>query len=193
MSNFSKFRTVNGMRKGPKPWLTEREKFFGKAIRTPNGCWEWRGCCMKRNGYGTHLARRKQDVAHRWSYVFTFGEIPKGMHVCHSCDNPKCVNPDHLWLGTQWDNLHDMRLKKRDMDSVCPHTHARGSNVGRSRLTEGKVFQLRRIHLKGVQARRIADWVKMDYSGILNMLRGDSWAHVPFPRHENDTLEAHAA
>lgn len=73
-----------------------------------NECWEWNRSKYP-NGYG----RIGKHYAHRFSWILTNGEIPNGLHVCHSCDNPPCVNPKHLWLGTVADNMHDRDSKGR--------------------------------------------------------------------------------
>ena len=77
-----------------------------------NGCWEW---TMSRTwkGYGQGHVNRKTGKAHRISYEAFIGPIPKGMHVLHECDNPPCCNPDHLWLGTNSDNIRDAVAKGR--------------------------------------------------------------------------------
>jgi len=84
-------------------------EFWSKVDFTEN-CWVWLGA-RNRRGYGTHNAR---SWAHRTSWEWTNGRsVPKGFVVCHACDNPTCVNPDHLWLGTQGDNVRDAVQKGR--------------------------------------------------------------------------------
>lgn len=96
-----------------KYWSKDR-KFHTHWIENPdNGCWEWTG--GKNNvGYGMFRDGAGMRTAHRVSYELHKGKIPKGKHVCHSCDNPKCVNPDHLWVGTHQDNMQDRSRKNRN-------------------------------------------------------------------------------
>lgn len=81
---------------------------------TDTGCWEYQGA-RNRDGYGTVGSgiRSRSMLAHRKAYKLKFGEIPKGLCVCHKCDNPPCINPDHLFLGSMKDNMQDMVRKGR--------------------------------------------------------------------------------
>ena len=105
-----------GCKRAAEVYVPERFQDF--ITKTASGCWEWAGTKDDR-GYG--IIRKSQGArdsskrlaAHRWSYEIHKGEIPYGMLVCHSCDNPPCVNPDHLWLGTHKDNAQDMISKGR--------------------------------------------------------------------------------
>ncbi len=92
---------------------SEQEKLFNKTSPEPtSGCWIWLGATAN-CGYGELRMKGVRTRAHRYSYELFKGPIPKGLFVCHSCDVPACVNPDHLWVGTQKDNLADMVRKER--------------------------------------------------------------------------------
>lgn len=83
-------------------------------VKSVNACWEWqRGCTP--DGYGKLWdgKRKKKVLAHRYAYELTHGAIPIGLCICHSCDNRLCCNPNHLWVGTQAENMHDMSEKGR--------------------------------------------------------------------------------
>lgn len=92
------------------------ERFMNKIEPIPwTGCWIWTAGINKA-GYGIFAVNRKSQLAHRISYILYKGKIPLGKFVCHSCDNPTCVNPDHLWLGTAKDNAVDRMVKGRNAD-----------------------------------------------------------------------------
>ena len=112
------------------------ERFFAKVDKT-DGCWNWTACTYGRMGYGKFSVARSTSVsAHCWSYEYHHGDIPKGMVVMHTCDNPKCVNPDHLVLGTRQDNQRDMKEKGRA---------ASGERHHNSVLTEREVLAIREM------------------------------------------------
>jgi hypothetical protein len=107
-------------------------RFLDRLVDGPNGCWEW---TMARNraGYGEFCSDRRVLLAHRWMWEFMHGPIPPKVCVLHRCDNPPCVNPSHLFLGTRAGNARDMIAKGRDRF------------VGRPRvLSTGDVLEMRR-------------------------------------------------
>ena len=85
---------------------------FSNLLEKTNTCWNWKSTISKR-GYGKFFYKNKQMLAHRFSYMIFNGELKHGMYVCHKCDNTKCVNPEHLFLGTNSDNVRDCVKKNR--------------------------------------------------------------------------------
>lgn len=93
--------------------LSPQERLMSKMIiNRETQCWEWQGCTIKDN-YGMMVLNNIQHLTHRLSYELFFGEFDKELCVCHKCDNPICINPDHLFLGTHQDNMTDMKNKGR--------------------------------------------------------------------------------
>jgi len=98
---------------------------FESKFKKTNGCWEWQAN-ISIYGYGYFWMDRKNQRAHRVAYKLYKGDIPSGMIVCHSCDNRKCVNPDHLWIGSNADNQIDCVVKGRNYEqnkTHCPAGH----------------------------------------------------------------------
>lgn len=91
--------------------LAPYQRFYLQVEKSNDGCWRWKGH-LTRAGYGNFFLNGHSVVASRASWILHFGD-PGELQVCHTCDNPSCVKPDHLFLGTQTDNLRDMADKKR--------------------------------------------------------------------------------
>jgi len=149
-----------------------REHIKSKVMRTSAGCWEWP--TLAKNGYGVigmmrPNSKRKQWSAHRVSHEVFVGPIKKGLFVCHRCDNPACVNPEHLFLGTPADNVHDMVRKGRNR---------RGSARPESRLTEAKVRCIRKKAAGGAKGKDLATEFGVAQSVISSVLSGKAWTHV---------------
>lgn len=137
-------------------------KFFEK---TDAGCWEWTGS-RQPNGYGAFHINGKTVRAHRFSYEQAKGSIPEGTFVCHSCDNPSCVNPDHLWLGSPADNAADMATKGRANSGEDRHN---------AKLTCEAVRSIREDP-RNVGA--IAELYGVSYSAVRFIKKGLKWRSV---------------
>jgi hypothetical protein len=110
-------------------------KQFWSRIKRGPGCWEWQ---RGRKGYGQVWLEGKKWYAHRLAYTLCRGEIPPGKSICHTCDNPRCVRPSHLWLGSQTDNMRDMGRKGRTNTQKI--SFAQRQKI-RARYAKGDVLQ----------------------------------------------------
>jgi hypothetical protein len=113
------------------------ERFWGKVAKTdnPDDCWIWQATKGSQGGYGQiRWKNNKKEYAHRVAYEITFGEIPTGFYILHKCDNPPCVNPNHLFAGTHQDNMIDKVLKNRQR---------RGEGIPNHKLTNKQADEIR--------------------------------------------------
>ncbi len=117
-------------------------RFWDKVAQgAPADCWEWqRSRCS--DGYGRFSWRGAPDYSHRVAWQLTNGPIPDGMLVCHRCDNPPCVNPAHLFLGTHADNVRDMQTKGRAKRAVRKFDHALAASLVQQGLSQRKAARL---------------------------------------------------
>lgn len=132
-------------------------------------CIEYQGC-RKSNGYGWVTYKGKQIGAHRKAWIEANGEIPEGMYVLHKCDNPPCINIDHLFLGTPADNINDMVQKKRNRTGTALR-QTDGLPV-RSKLTKNDVCTIKELRSAGMKQRDIAAQFNVTQSCISLVLSG---------------------
>ena len=163
------------------------DRFWAK-VRKTEGCWDYvgrsgkvRGSSLKKGGgYGAFLFGGKVVSAHRVSWMLERGQIPAGMNVLHRCDNTRCVRPDHLFLGTQRDNMRDMFKKGRAV-------RLRGVQHPCSVLTEEQVHEIRAASGRG-EGSRLARKFGMTKSAVYNIRRRRTWAWLPEKRETTPLL-----
>lgn len=144
------------------------DRLFSKTIICDDGCWEFTGARDQR-GYGRINVNDQAILAHRVAFDLVVDDIPSGMFVCHHCDNPACINPDHLFLGTNQDNINDMVSKRR---------HTYGERNGMAKLTEVQVVEIKQQLTNGVARRKIADTYDVSVWLIHDIAKGRRWGHV---------------
>ena len=149
------------------------ERFWGKVSKG-TGCWSWVGF-MTKQGYGRHHVGGHVGVrlyAHRISWELRNGQIPDSLCVLHKCDNPRCVNPDHLFLGTKADNSRDMVCKGRHRTIPL-----KGERNGSSRLTEAQVLSIRSRWPAKTKAALAAEY-GVSATNISYIITRKKWAHI---------------
>lgn len=143
------------------------EERFWRAVDTSGDCWTWKLSTV--GGYGQiAVSANRAQRAHRFSWELHFGPIPDGLVVCHACDNRLCVRPDHLWLGTQADNLRDMREKGRA--ARLPVLLGEANHA--THLTADDVAAIRS---DARPSRAVARTYGVGKSTILRIRRGEVW------------------
>lgn len=151
-----------------------KDKFWHFVSKTQD-CWEWRGR-LNTQGYGIfnikYANRYKSAYAHRVCYELLHGKISKGLFVLHKCDNRKCVNPSHLFLGTIADNNEDRDMKGRG-------ARLQGEKHGMAILTEQDIFTIRNAHkLYKNSYSELAKTFSVSKTHIMRIVRKLSWSHI---------------
>jgi hypothetical protein len=179
--------TFNATKRVPKPRQIKplAERFYSRVERT-EACHIWRGTRNKL-GYGVMRpggAGTNHVGAHRIAWELAHGTIPDGLIVCHRCDNPPCVNPDHLFLGTQADNVADKVAKGRCATGEAhgsrtkPESVRRGELNGIAKLTTQQVLEIRTKHAEGISQHRLALQYNISLRTIHSVVKRQSWQHV---------------
>jgi hypothetical protein len=142
---------------------------FNRCRLAENDCWEWVGA--KDGFYGIIWRDGKTKKAHRVSYECYHGPIPTGLHVLHACDNPSCINPDHLSVGTVKENMaqRDSRGRGHDM---------RGEQIGTSKLTAEQVLEIKASDLS---VKELSEKYGVHATNIWLIRTGKSWKHLNAP------------
>ena len=153
-----------------RPWMELIPKFLEHATYWASGCWIWRGARSSENRYGSVSNNRENVRAHRLSWTIYNGDIPGGMCVLHRCDNGLCVNPRHLFLGTQLDNARDRSAKGRN-------NHPMGEAHPMAKISEAQVRAIR-SEPPSVSNQTMAAKYGLRYETIWKIRSGRTWQHV---------------
>lgn len=160
---------------------------FWKKVGPPNerGCREWIPSDLASGGYGRFPMAGKRPSAHRIAWLLTNGKIPNGLWVLHVCDNPRCCNPGHLFLGTPNDNVQDMVSKKRHtFGDIHPFrikgaAHMVGSKSHKAKLTEEKVIEIReRYANEETTCAKLAAEYGVHESAVTQLIKRVTWRHI---------------
>jgi hypothetical protein len=154
--------------------LEKRTTVSSESFWNGTPCLEWTGS-IKNNGYGQILNGKTPLYTHRLSWIINNGDIPNGLYVLHHCDNRKCCNIKHLFLGTAKENFDDMVSKNRRI-------WVRGDGHASSKLTEMEVVEILRLYKTGKYTQeQLSDMYGVERSRISDIYTGRSWKHIERP------------
>ena len=146
----------------------------GLASAPEGGCWEWIRICNQ-HGYGQLRVAGRMVYAHRLAYQLAVGPIPDGLHVLHQCDNPRCINPAHLSIGTRSQNMKECSERGR---ARIPRTVKLGEENGASKLLDVDVRSIRRLLAQGHTQQSIATRFGVTQRTISDIKLGKKWGHT---------------
>jgi hypothetical protein len=153
--------------------MSDFEARFWAKVEKTDGCWLWRGA-KSSGGYGCIGWDGKIVGAHRASWLLRHGIIPGGLHVLHKCDTPACVNPAHLFLGTNLDNMKDRNAKGRCRSRGLP-----GDRAARRKLASVDVIDIRAMVADGVQQKDVARIYGVHKATVNDLVLRKTWASIP--------------
>ena len=145
------------------------DRILKRTVESDSGCIEWTGALHHGYGWFRLPGVRKSATTHRAMWEAVHGPLPSHLYVCHKCDNRRCVNIEHLFVGTLQENLADMRRKGR---------HVKGERVGGAKLSEDQVAQIRSRYKAGETQRALAAEFGMHQSSLSLLISGKNWKHV---------------
>jgi len=155
------------------PVATSLENIFYSWLPdawSDDDCWTWQGTLNTRNKYGMLWYENKIHLAHRVAYEVCYGVNPGDLNVCHHCDNPSCVNPSHLFLGTDIDNMNDKKAKDRQ---------AKGEQHGMAKLMPEQVIDIRAKYALGnITLKELSNEYGVTLEHISSIVRGVTWKHI---------------
>lgn len=157
---------TSSLKRGPK--VRDPGVLFWDKVSIWETCWEWTGS-LKENGYGSFKSGSKAWNAHRFAYTFAYGEIPDGSLVCHRCDNPSCVRPAHLFLGTARENTMDMVSKGR----WAKPPRLTGESHAGAKLSSAQVAKIRELS-SSVSGVELAKMFGVTPASVSRYIRGAS-------------------
>jgi hypothetical protein len=155
---------------------TAEQRFWAK-VDTSGECWVWTACKLPR-GYGQFFHEGGKVYAHRFIWTVMHGDIPDDLEICHRCDNPSCVRPDHLFLGTRTDNMRDCVTKGRFRFHPFPKGHPYMVKVRPSKLTEVDVRAIRLQYKQGETITELARSFGVTRSCVGFIVRRQTWKHI---------------
>jgi HNH endonuclease len=141
---------------------------FFKYFTKTEFCWLWVGNKLPKE-YGQFYFSHKKILAHRFSYLYHFGNLPQSLDVLHTCDNPSCVNPEHLFLGTNQDNVNDKVAKNRQR---------KGERIPSSKLNAKEVLEIRAKSVNGESSSSIAKEYAVNRRNISFIINRTTWKHI---------------